>query len=228
MNLYMCFFYCMIAACFLLSNMPLYAQSFQVSGKIIDEYGEPLPGVSVMVKGSNIGTISGVNGDYSITVPFENVVLLFTFGGYNTMEVVANRQNISVTMTPQLYVPPTGDFDKENKRVRRNRQGNILLIAGGGLLVSGAVIFATQPFDLRHNFTGLDGNAYYRYRDDALGIAIAASGAVMAGVGITLKLASKASDRKSVTMRNDGMDVKTDMEFNLGFTGNGIRLSLNF
>ena len=99
-KMYMCFFYCMIAACFLLSNMSLYAQSFQVNGTVYDENGESLPGVSILVKGSNIGTVSDVSGNYSITAPNENAVLQFTFGSYRTQEIQVSRRHIPVTMMP--------------------------------------------------------------------------------------------------------------------------------
>jgi hypothetical protein len=48
-----------------------------------DETGLPMPGVNIQVGGTTLGTISDVNGKYSIAVPNANVSLIFSFVGYN-------------------------------------------------------------------------------------------------------------------------------------------------
>ena len=53
----------------------------EVSGKITDVRGTGLPGVSVVLKGSQQGTISNGEGAFSINVPDENAVLVFSFVG---------------------------------------------------------------------------------------------------------------------------------------------------
>ena len=71
----------------------------EVKGKITDSSGETLPGVSVRVKGTNTGTTTDINGNYTITVPEDNSVLVFTYIGYVTKEVaVSNRTAINVTL----------------------------------------------------------------------------------------------------------------------------------
>ncbi|HEY1062664.1 MAG TPA: SusC/RagA family TonB-linked outer membrane protein, partial [Daejeonella sp.] len=71
----------------------------EVKGKITDATGETLPGVSVRVKGTNTGTTTDINGNYTITVPEDNSVLVFTYIGYVTKEVaVSNRTAINVTL----------------------------------------------------------------------------------------------------------------------------------
>ena len=52
------------------------------------EDGEPMPGVSILVKGTTIGTISGIDGDFELKVP-DNAVLQFSFMGYKTVEQTA-------------------------------------------------------------------------------------------------------------------------------------------
>jgi TonB-linked SusC/RagA family outer membrane protein len=74
------------------NNILLYSKDGQavpvrVSGKVTTAKGETLPGVSVKVKGTSIGTTSDINGNYSITVPDNNAVLVFTYIGFNTREV---------------------------------------------------------------------------------------------------------------------------------------------
>lgn len=73
-----------------------------ITGKITDEMGDPLPGASVLAKGSTNGTISDVDGNYTLTVP-ENAVLLISFIGYETVEInVSGRTTIDVSLRPDL------------------------------------------------------------------------------------------------------------------------------
>ncbi|HZK61307.1 MAG TPA: carboxypeptidase-like regulatory domain-containing protein, partial [Anaerovoracaceae bacterium] len=52
-----------------------------IKGTVIDEKGNPLPGVNVQVEGTTIGVISDVSGGYSIMIPNDNALLLFSFIG---------------------------------------------------------------------------------------------------------------------------------------------------
>lgn len=70
----------------------------EVNGRVINDAGEPVL-ASITVKGSNRGTTSGVNGNFSISVP-ENAVLIVSAVGHNTVEVAVNgRQQITITLT---------------------------------------------------------------------------------------------------------------------------------
>lgn len=70
-----------------------------VAGRITDERGEGLPGVSVIVKGTGIGTTTQVDGTYKIAVPEGDVRLIFSFVGYITREESAgNRSEIDLEM----------------------------------------------------------------------------------------------------------------------------------
>jgi TonB-linked SusC/RagA family outer membrane protein len=72
-----------------------------ISGKITSMSGEPLSGVSVQLKGTNIGTTSDAEGKFTLNVP-ENGVLRFTSVGYEIMEVVINgRSTINATLKEQ-------------------------------------------------------------------------------------------------------------------------------
>lgn len=73
-------------------------QETKVSGKVTSSLGETLPGVSVKVKGSNLGTQTDAAGNFSLTVP-DNAVLVFSYVGYVTQEIaVAGRTSISVSL----------------------------------------------------------------------------------------------------------------------------------
>lgn len=82
-----------------LSNT-IYAQSKNVSGVIKDAKGETLIGVSVKLKGTNIGVLSDVKGRYSLKVQGANPVLSFSYLGYLTKELaVGDKEVINIVMT---------------------------------------------------------------------------------------------------------------------------------
>jgi len=81
--------------------LSLWAQSRTVTGKVTDSNNEPIIGATVMVKNSNIGTITNKEGRYSISVP-ENATLVFRYLGLTTKEVkVDGRSEINVVMSEQ-------------------------------------------------------------------------------------------------------------------------------
>ena len=70
-----------------------------VTGKVTDRAGQPLIGVSVKVKGTNIGASTDANGQYSLNTPDGNSTLVFTYIGYITQEIsVNNRTTINVSL----------------------------------------------------------------------------------------------------------------------------------
>ena len=81
-----------------------------IKGSVNDGSGEPLPGVSVAVKGTTSGTITDLDGKFSINAR-NNDVLIFSYVGMNTQDIKVNSQRfISVTMkddVASLCVPPS-------------------------------------------------------------------------------------------------------------------------
>ena len=65
-----------------------------VTGVITDDFGEPLPGVTVVIKGTAQGSVTDQNGHFSIDVLNENSVLRFSFIGMETQEVVVGNQSV--------------------------------------------------------------------------------------------------------------------------------------
>ncbi len=73
-------------------------QDIQVSGKVMSSAGEPLAGVSVSIKGARTGTTTDLNGNYTITIP-DDAVLVFSSVGYESVEIaVAGKSSINVTL----------------------------------------------------------------------------------------------------------------------------------
>ncbi|MBL0740176.1 SusC/RagA family TonB-linked outer membrane protein [Chryseolinea lacunae] len=72
-----------------------------ISGTVTDEQGNGLPGVNVLLKGTASGTTADADGKYSISVPDDNAVLVFTFIGYETREMsVLGQSTINVALNP--------------------------------------------------------------------------------------------------------------------------------
>jgi len=78
--------------------------SHKVSGKVTAAGdGSILPGLSVSVKGTSIGTITNVEGDYTLELPDKNATLVFSFVGFKTQEItVEGRSNINVSMEESI------------------------------------------------------------------------------------------------------------------------------
>ena len=88
----------LIAACtFTYGQIP-------VQGRVLSaEDNQGMPGVNVLIKGTNQGVVTGSDGSYSITVPSGDNVLVFSFVGYNTEEVTVNdKSTIDVLLIPSI------------------------------------------------------------------------------------------------------------------------------
>lgn len=74
-----------------------------VSGKITDRNGQPLPGVTIFIKGSTNGTISNIDGDYSLKVMPEDATIRFSFIGMISQDVlVEGRTSINISLQEDI------------------------------------------------------------------------------------------------------------------------------
>ena len=74
-------------------------QQIVVSGTVKDEAGQPMPGVNIRVEGTTLGSITDINGKYSISVPNANATLIFSFVGYNELKVpVAGKSVVDAVL----------------------------------------------------------------------------------------------------------------------------------
>lgn len=72
-------------------------QNLKVSGVVTDEAGEPLIGVSVLVKGTTLGNITDLNGRFSLDVP-EGSILEISYIGYKTQSIKAQREPMNIVL----------------------------------------------------------------------------------------------------------------------------------
>jgi TonB-linked SusC/RagA family outer membrane protein len=97
----------LLAWSILLITLPfnVFSQTRTITGTVTDERGDPLPLVSVLQKGTNAGTTTDERGNFSLPVTGTNVVLVFSYSGLQSQELVvgtSNTYNVSLRATGQL------------------------------------------------------------------------------------------------------------------------------
>lgn len=85
------------------NQVSLTNNDISISGKVADEKGETLPGVSIVVKETKRGVITNTNGEFVISVPNENAILVFSYVGYETQEIVVGNRSI-LTVVLKTYL----------------------------------------------------------------------------------------------------------------------------
>jgi iron complex outermembrane receptor protein len=83
--------------CFLFFGSLAFSQQQEISGTVVDDQSQPLPGVSVAIKGTNQGTITDFDGNYSINASLGQT-LVFSFVGFDAREVLIDQIDIDVQM----------------------------------------------------------------------------------------------------------------------------------
>ena len=96
-------------------------QTITITGKVTDATGDPLPGVSITIKGLTQGTATDANGAYTLAVPNESATLVFTYIGFARQEKeVGSQRTINVTLLEdtrqieEIIVVGYGALKKEN------------------------------------------------------------------------------------------------------------------
>ena len=95
---------CVFALLFSFMVIAVQAQ-IQVKGKVQDEYGESLPSLHILEKGTSHGTTTDIDGNFTISVKNSKSVLVFSYLGYKTQDVtVGNKTTINVSMEPDVHM----------------------------------------------------------------------------------------------------------------------------
>ena len=92
-----------LIAMLIMAVNPVFAQSnIPIQGKLTDAQGQPLRGVSVTLKGTSTGTITDEAGNYNLTVPNQRSVIVFSYVGYPTQEVVVgDKTTLDIALRTQ-------------------------------------------------------------------------------------------------------------------------------
>jgi hypothetical protein len=90
--------------CLVLMNATLHGQNISVRGVVTDgNTNEPLPGVNIIIKGTQTGVVTDMDGNYQITVNSPDAVLQFSSVGYVAEEMnVSGRSVINVLLVPDI------------------------------------------------------------------------------------------------------------------------------
>jgi TonB-linked SusC/RagA family outer membrane protein len=140
-------------------------QSRIVRGTVKDgESNETLPGVSIAIKGTTLGTITDMDGKFSLEVPSMDVVLIFSSIGYVSREVpVANRTNIDITLAPdittlgEIIIVGYGEQRKETVVGAITQTSGKVLERTGGVSNVGAALTGNLPGLVTTASTGMPG-----------------------------------------------------------------------
>ncbi|WP_347841533.1 mucoidy inhibitor MuiA family protein [uncultured Draconibacterium sp.] len=73
-----------------------------VRGKVVDSNGEPLPGANVVVEGTTIGTVTDLDGNYSITIPNNSSQLTYSFIGFNSKTLPISNSVMNIALEEDL------------------------------------------------------------------------------------------------------------------------------
>ena len=95
----------------------------QISGKVVDDTGEAVPGANIIVKGTTEGTTTDLEGNYRVNVPEGSDVLIYSFIGLETQEVeIGQRSVLDITLNSdvkqlaEVVVTALG-VEKEQRRI---------------------------------------------------------------------------------------------------------------
>lgn len=113
----------------------VFGQERVVSGKVTSQDdGTPVPGVNVLVKGTTTGTASDSDGNYRITVPGDNAVLVFSFIGYQTAEVtVGTRSTVDVQIATDITQLTEVVVVGYGTQLKQDLTGNVAKVSGASI-----------------------------------------------------------------------------------------------
>jgi TonB-dependent SusC/RagA subfamily outer membrane receptor len=122
----------LLLALLMLGLQGLFAQTRDISGAVTSsEDGSPIPGVSVVVKGTTLGTITDMNGKFALKVPVNAQTLTFSFIGMNTFDQpIGNGSVFNIVMIPATFgveeIIVTGAY--ETRRTARSTAAQTQII----------------------------------------------------------------------------------------------------
>lgn len=157
------------------------AQLLTVSGKVtsadVNEGG--LPGVNVLVKGSNHGTVTDANGAYTIDVPSPESILVFSSIGYKTEEaVVGGRAVIDVVLAPDVTSLQEVVVVSYGEQIKRDVTGSVVQLDASEMEDMPVAQFAQQ---LQGKVAGVQINQYSGQPGGGIGFRIRGAASLFAG-----------------------------------------------
>ena len=105
-----------------------------IQGTVTDPQGDPIEGVTILVKGSTVGAYTNAQGSYSLILPPNAELISISYLGFQTQEIeIAGRNRIDVTLTPEDLSLNEILITGYGTQVKRNVTGNIAKVDGKDL-----------------------------------------------------------------------------------------------
>ena len=124
-----------LMALMLLTSVHSFAQNLQVQGKVLDELGEGLIGAGVVIQGTTQGTITDIDGNYSLSVP-QGATLEFSCVGYATQQIQVSGSRLDVTLLPDSRVIDESVVIAYGQQKKVTITGAVSAVGGDDLLKS--------------------------------------------------------------------------------------------
>lgn len=170
-------------------NVTAYAQtaSRTITGKITDDAGEPLIGVNVAIKGTNLGSVSDINGAYRINVASANAILVFRYLGFTTIERTVGESNVINVQLKEAQ----NSLDEVvvigyGTTTRRDLTGSVSTLKGEDLI-------ANNPISVNQGLQGMIAGVEVNRNDGAPG----------AGISLTIRGANSFSGSEPLYVVDD-------------------------
>jgi TonB-linked SusC/RagA family outer membrane protein len=131
---------------------------FTASGTITDAAGSPLIGVSILIKGSTTGTVSDVDGSFSLRCPGESAMLVFSYTGYTEIEQTVSRgsaTNLSIRLEEQATQLEAVVITGLATSIKRSNAANSVATIDSKDL-AGVTVQSTTDGALYGKFTGVN------------------------------------------------------------------------
>lgn len=169
-----------------------------IAGTVKDKDGNPLSGVTVRIKNSNIGTITDANGRFSIEIGGDNTVLQFSYLGYQAQEVtVGSRSALNITLQESVNTL------------------NQLVVVGYGTQKKADLTGSIDMMDNKHLTKGVTSNALQMIAGRAAGVQInQASSAPGGGVSIKIRGVGSINSSNAPLVVIDGMPAAAPSSIN--------------
>jgi Ca-activated chloride channel homolog len=133
--------------------MIAFTESINISGKVTDNQGQPIPGVTVVVKGTTNGTITDLNGFYKLSVSDQDKVLIFSYVGCVTSEQNINGQSI-INVTLQQESTALNEVVVVGYGVKKRSKS-----IGAAPMASGVKTYTTASYQQYNNDFNTEGYA---------------------------------------------------------------------
>lgn len=188
-----------LTAVFVLASAAAWAQERTVTGRVTSaEDGSALPGVNVVLKGTTTGTVTDTDGNYSLSVPSQGGVLVFSFIGLLSQEVeVGGRSTVDLQMAQDVQ-----------------QLNEVVVTALGEAKNAREIVYANQTVNAKDLLSSPNKNALEALRGKTAGVKITTgSGSVGASTRIILRGEASLTGNNNALIVVDGVPIDNSSSF---------------